>query len=139
MTPEGMPIDLPMAAPEGRPMAGCGKHELVIERAYHSSAELLHAMWVEPQLRDRWMDLRRQARFIVTHLTSACVQASITDGVYRVDLEACISDDGPLAHLCIRFDPVEPLTVDLLISRGFADVWEERLYRLTDELATSNT
>jgi len=139
MTPDGMPIDMPVAPPEGRPIARCEQCELVFERAFHSSAEVLRAMWTEPSLRDRWLDLRRQARFTITHLTPACVQASISDGVYRVDLEAFISDDEPLAHLRIRFKPVEPLTADLLISGGFADVWEERLYRLTDELATNNS
>lgn len=138
MTQDGMPIDLPVAPPEGKPFSTLGCDELVLERAYHSSAELLRSFWTEPQLRARWLDLRRDARLTITHLTPACVQATITDGVYQVKLEACLHEDGPLAHMRIRFMPLEPITVELLITSGFADVWEERLYRLADALGTNN-
>jgi hypothetical protein len=135
MTPDGMPIDLPVAPPEGRPIARCEQCELVLERAFHSSAGLLRAMWTEPSLRDRWLDLRRQARFTITQHTPACVRSLVTDGVYMVHIEACFHEDESLARMQVRFRPVEPVTTGLLIAIGFLDLWEERLYRIADILA----
>jgi len=134
-----MPIDLPGILPEGTSLEASDQRDLVIERAFHADAAVLRAAWTEPPLRNAWMELRRNARFTITHLTPACVQASITDTVYRVDLEACIHEDGPLVHLRICFKPAEPLTPGLLIAAGFADVWEERLYRLADLLVPDRT
>lgn len=134
MTPDGMPMDLPTLFPEGTPIALASERELVLTRAFHTHVDLLRSMWTEASLRDHWLELRREARFIITHITPACVQATVSDGVYTVGIEACFHEDEGLAHLQLRLRPQEPVTTTLLLASGFVDLWEERLYRLADML-----
>ena len=134
MTPEGMPIDLPTLFPEGTPLVPMGERELVLTRAYHTHVDLLRSIWTEASLRDHWLELRREARLIIMHITPACVQATVADGVYSVSIEACFHEEADLTHLRLRFRPVEPVTTGLLVASGFVDLWEERLYRIADIL-----
>lgn len=134
MTPDGMPMDLPTLFPEGTPMEPLGEKVLVLTRAYRTHVDMLRSMWTEASLRDHWLELRREARFVITHITPACVQATVSDGVYTVGIEACFHEEAGLAHLRLRFLPMEPVTTTLLIASGFVDLWEERLYLLADGL-----
>ncbi len=134
MTPERMPIDLPTLFPEGTQMEPLGERELVLTRAYHTNVYMLRCMWTEPALRERWLELRNEARLSILHITPACVQASVTDGVYTVGIEACFQEEEDLAHLRLRFLPVEPVSTTLLVASNFVDLWEERLYLLADNL-----
>lgn len=138
MTPDGLPMDLPTLFPEGTPIAYAGERGLVLTRAYHTHVDLLRSMWTEASLRDHWLELRREARLIIMHITPACVQATVTDGVYSVSIEACFHEEADLTHLRLRFLPVEPVTTALLIASGFVDLWEERLYVLADKLGMKN-
>lgn len=134
MMPEGMPIDLPTLALEGDPFVPAGGQGLVMSRAYHTQVEVLRSMWTQAVLRERWLQLRREARFTIVHITPACVLATLCDGLHTVGIEACFHEDEGLAHLQLRFRPQEPVTTTLLIASGFVDLWEERLYLLADML-----
>lgn len=134
MTLEGMPMDEPMLFPAGAPYAPAVSQELVLTRTYRTNVDMLRSMWTEPALRERWLELRNEARLSILHITPACVQASVTDGVYTVGIEACFREEEDLAHLRLRFLPVEPVSTTLLVASNFVDLWEERLYLLADKL-----
>ncbi|MBK8949692.1 MAG: hypothetical protein IPM68_12795 [Flavobacteriales bacterium] len=76
----------------------------------------------------------RYARFTITHAGPAWLEAVETDGIHVVRVAVAFEDDGELTTVSVHVTPVQPITPAILIACGYADLWEERLYALTDQV-----
>ncbi|MCW5897933.1 MAG: hypothetical protein KIT10_01580 [Flavobacteriales bacterium] len=129
---DGCPIDLPVLEPIGAPLPQRPARGLRFCRAFTAPLDAVVARWCEPELRRLWILPISGSCFTILLAAPAYLEAEETDGLHAVRLTATFEEDGVLTTVCVRIEPLLPLTTDTLLASGYADRWEERLYALAD-------
>ncbi len=125
-----LPVDLQQDQPLHKLDLGC----LIFNRSMRESLERLMPFWKEASLRVRWLPPVEGIVFRITTIGPSFLTAEESDGLNAVRIEANFEEDEHLTHINLRMTPMEPLTIGSLITHGYADRWEMRLYALTDLL-----
>lgn len=137
MHTEPLLVDLPEVVLSGQGTDLVPNGGLVFTRTYRAAPERVMQCWSEPARRAEWLSLPSEARFIcIAHVFPISLQADIADGVHSARIELLLSPADDLTALKLTIVPHEPLSRQMLISAGYADRWEELLYRLADILTT---
>lgn len=137
MRMEQVLVDMPQVVLQGHGMKPLLRGALVFTRTFRASPERIMQHWSEPELRAEWLPHSPRASItLVAQVFPTSLRAHVTDGVHSAQLELLLGPEHDLTSLKLIIVPHEPLTRDMLISAGYADRWEELLYRLADVLTT---
>lgn len=126
--------DRPVLVPQGIDMPASVSHGLQFSRSFWVPLDVLIEHWLDPQLRGVWVMPMKNSRFTITHVAPARLEAIETDGVHAVRIGIACEHEGDLTTVSIHIEPIKPITTATLITSGYTDQWEERLYALTDTL-----
>lgn len=127
-------LDQPTVLPQGQPLQQRDLGCLMFNRSMRTPLERLLSFWKEAAQRERWLPPVDGVAFRITSVGPSNLTAEESDGRNAVRIEACFEEDEHLTHINLRMIPIEPLTTGSLITFGYADRWEMRLYALTDLL-----
>lgn len=133
MRDERLYADMPVAPLHGVSLCQEAFHGLRFCRSYRAPLDVVMERWTDPLLRQAWLKPEK-TEFAITHAAPAYLEAMETDGAYAVLSVITFEDDGEFTTISIHATPAAPLTTSALIASGYADRWEERLYRIADIL-----